>query len=238
MLHHPQVAHAIDPVELLASTGPRVDDGEFALLGEVQTLYHAKRALKRICEANGLSAFALLRLKTDGPMLSIEMVTSSWPEGLPERLKVMADQDLRFRTRLLDGVVPFHVDLGTNADGLAAAAICLPVFCERARGAVLFELLGDLPSEAAFRQIHLYALYLFANLTALMKPRSALTPLAPRETECLRWSAAGKTSSEIAGIIGVSENTVNSYLSSAAQKMNAVNRVQTVAQAIRLGLLS
>ena len=73
---------------------------------------------------------------------------------------------------------------------------------------------------------------------SLLQPRTTATPLAPREIECLRWSAAGKTSSEIAGIIGVSENTVNSYLSSAAQKMNAVNRVQTVAQAIRLGLLS
>lgn len=208
---------------------------EFALLAEVQTLYHAKRALKRICEANGLSAFALLKVQADASLLSIEMVTSNWSEDPSDRLKRLADEDLRLRAKLLDGVTPFRVEI---ADAAAGQTVCLPVYCERARGAILFALEGPARPDSAFGELHLYGLYLFAKLTALMRPRSTMTPLAPRETECLRWSAAGKTSSEIAGIIGVSENTVNSYLSSAAQKMNAVNRVQTVAQAIRLGLLS
>ena len=73
--------------------------------------------------------------------------------------------------------------------------------------------------------------------STLTRPRLPAAALAPREIDCLRWSAAGKTSGEIAAILGVSENTVNSYLAAAAQKLNAVNRVQTVAQAIRLGLL-
>lgn len=222
-----------NPAAMLGARGPVVEDGEFALLCEVQTLYHAKRALKRICETNGIDAFALLKMKIDGPALSVEMVTSSWADDPSERLRRMADDDARIRAKLLDGAVPFALSVEMHA-----TVICLPVYCERARGAILLKVDELGLDHTAYRQIHLYCLYLFANLTAMMKPRSTLTPLAPRETECLRWSAAGKTSSEIAGIIGVSENTVNSYLSSAAQKKNAVNRVQTVAQAIRLGLLS
>lgn len=217
--------------------GSFVGADEFALLSEVQTLYHAKRALKRICEKNGLSAFALLKLGTDGPTLSVEMVTSNWSDDPSDQLKRMAEADPRFRTKLFDGVMPFSIDMGASSVS-PSGTICLPVYCERARGALLWSMSGVPRPDAPFGDLHLYALYLFAKITSLMRPRPILTPLAPRETECLRWSAAGKTSSEIAGIIGVSENTVNSYLSSASQKMNAVNRVQTVAQAIRLGLLS
>lgn len=61
--------------------------------------------------------------------------------------------------------------------------------------------------------------------------------LSARERECLTWTAEGKTSEEIAIILHLSAHTVNHYLKSAATKLNAVNRLQAVARAIRLGLL-
>ncbi|WP_244598668.1 helix-turn-helix transcriptional regulator [Rhizobium tubonense] len=61
--------------------------------------------------------------------------------------------------------------------------------------------------------------------------------LSNREIECLRWSAAGKSSEEIAIILALSTHTVASYLKSAMRKLNSVNRMQAVARAFRYRLL-
>jgi DNA-binding CsgD family transcriptional regulator len=61
--------------------------------------------------------------------------------------------------------------------------------------------------------------------------------LSNREIECLRWSAAGKSSEEIAIILGLSAHTVGSYLKIAMRKLNSVNRMQAVARAFRYRLL-
>ncbi len=62
-------------------------------------------------------------------------------------------------------------------------------------------------------------------------------PLSARELDCLRWSAAGKSSEEIALILDLSSHTVNSYMRSAIEKLDVVNRVQAVATACRLRLI-
>lgn len=61
--------------------------------------------------------------------------------------------------------------------------------------------------------------------------------LSGREIECLRWSAAGKSSEEIAIILDISAHTVATYLKSAMRKLDAVNRMQAVARACRYRLL-
>jgi LuxR family transcriptional regulator, quorum-sensing system regulator BjaR1 len=61
--------------------------------------------------------------------------------------------------------------------------------------------------------------------------------LNKREIECLFWSAEGKSSSEISTIIGLSEHTVNHYLIGCCKKLDAVNRVQAVAKALRHGVI-
>ena len=67
------------------------------------------------------------------------------------------------------------------------------------------------------------------------QPREALSD---RELDCLNWTAAGKTSVEIAEIIGLSEHTVNHYLNRATKKLDTVNRTQAVAKALRTGLIT
>lgn len=61
--------------------------------------------------------------------------------------------------------------------------------------------------------------------------------LSSREIECLRWAAAGKSSDEIAIILGISVYTVSSYFKSATRKLQAVNRMQAIACALRLKLI-
>ncbi len=66
---------------------------------------------------------------------------------------------------------------------------------------------------------------------------AAREKLSSREIECLRWAAAGKSSDEIAIILGISTYTVSSYFKSATRKLDAVNRMQAIARAMRLKLI-
>ncbi|WP_162654196.1 helix-turn-helix transcriptional regulator [Lentilitoribacter sp. Alg239-R112] len=59
-----------------------------------------------------------------------------------------------------------------------------------------------------------------------------------RETECLQFAGNGMTSDDIAEQLGLSVHTVNAHLSSATSKLDSVNRIQAIAKAIRLGLIS
>lgn len=61
--------------------------------------------------------------------------------------------------------------------------------------------------------------------------------LTAREQECLRWVADGKTSWEIAQIIGMSERTVNFHLNNAMFKLDVSNRQHAVAKAALQGLI-
>jgi LuxR family transcriptional regulator len=61
--------------------------------------------------------------------------------------------------------------------------------------------------------------------------------ISSRELEVIKWSAEGKTSIDIAIILGLSEHTINSYTTKILQKLQVVNRAQMVAMAIRMGLI-
>jgi DNA-binding CsgD family transcriptional regulator len=56
--------------------------------------------------------------------------------------------------------------------------------------------------------------------------------LTPRERECLTWCAVGRTSEDIATILGISEGVVRIHLQSAQHKLNCLNRTHTVAKAL------
>lgn len=65
-------------------------------------------------------------------------------------------------------------------------------------------------------------------------PQAALTD---RETECLFWASEGKTSSEIAHILGITERTVNYHLNQVTRKTGSMNRYQAIAKGVSSGLL-
>ncbi len=61
--------------------------------------------------------------------------------------------------------------------------------------------------------------------------------LTPREVECLKWVADGKSEWEIGIILRISEHTADKHLSNARRKLKAVTGAQAIARALRLGLL-
>ena len=95
-------------------------------------------------------------------------------------------------------------------------------------------------------------IYAFATSSHCMLPQQivqkpAVKPPAPvqskevlteRELECLYWSARGKSNPEIATIINLSRHTVNTHIENAKRKLGVATRVQAVAIAQQLGLLS
>ena len=64
-----------------------------------------------------------------------------------------------------------------------------------------------------------------------------IAAVTPREREVARLVSAGHTNNEIGSLLGLSNNTVKSYLRNAMQKLQARNRAQLVTNARTLGLL-
>ncbi len=69
-------------------------------------------------------------------------------------------------------------------------------------------------------------------------PASPTQPLSPREREVLQWCAQGKTSWEIALILGITERTVNFHIYQAADKLGTRGRSATCMHAMLGGLIS
>lgn len=62
--------------------------------------------------------------------------------------------------------------------------------------------------------------------------------LTAREVEVLKWTADGKTSSEVSDLLDVSENTVNFHIKNAVAKLQTANKTAAVVRAAMLGLLN
>lgn len=62
--------------------------------------------------------------------------------------------------------------------------------------------------------------------------------LSPRQTECLFWVQEGKSSRDIAAIIGVSHRIVERHVFKACQKLGVRTRLQAVIRARTLGLIA
>lgn len=109
-------------------------------------------------------------------------------------------------------------------------------------GLVLVSLGGESLEAAAHERNALALITAYAVGRALQlsaAPPPALRPtLTEREAECLRWAAIGKSEWEISQILGISEHTAERHLQNARARLGAVNRVQAVAEAIRLGIIA
>ena len=61
--------------------------------------------------------------------------------------------------------------------------------------------------------------------------------LSPREIECLKWAATGKTEWETGEILGISVKTVGFHLERAKCHLSSVTKTQAVAKAVKHGLI-
>ncbi|TWC10947.1 MULTISPECIES: autoinducer binding domain-containing protein [unclassified Pseudomonas] len=89
-----------------------------------------------------------------------------------------------------------------------------------------------------------YAIFASQRLHALASKKMADTTtttqkyhLSPREIEVLRWSAEGKTASEVGRILCLSERTVNFHVCSCMRKLNVNNKISAVAKAAHIHVI-
>ncbi|MCB1391710.1 LuxR family transcriptional regulator [Nitrobacter sp.] len=94
---------------------------------------------------------------------------------------------------------------------------------------------ADVPPKVR-RQLQLIAMHAFARALA-QKYNPAPVNLTPREMDILQWMAEGKSDWEIGVILKVSEHFVDKIARQLRAKLNATNRTQTVATALRHNLI-
>jgi LuxR family transcriptional activator of bioluminescence operon len=124
--------------------------------------------------------------------------------------------------------------------------VTMPVHSPRGELGILSFALDAPPEEAravcgrAIPYVHLLASHVHEavrRLSGLLCSDVNGPALSAREIECLRWAADGKTSSEIAQLLGLSESTINFHLNNTVRKLEVVNRQQAVAKATLQGLI-
>lgn len=212
--------------------------------------------LARIVADHGFQHFLMASFpRGDRPDLATNLVATSWSDAL---LSVFAEPgsfvNSRLIVRMRDKVVPICATSSIFAQearaktavGAPEAAGLLPAQhvalavhdADLNHYVFVFSGDGDVSSRARMGQLYLRCLELLDGWRADQRRREQPSEkLSSRELECLRWSAAGKSSEEIAIILNISAHTVVSYLKSAMRKLDSVNRMQAIARACRMRLI-
>lgn len=110
--------------------------------------------------------------------------------------------------------------------GLASAE---PHDATHARTLANLDLIGALTAQ-------FYLSYKRLNAQA-SSPRAKAAGITPKEAEILSWVAAGKTDAEIAVILNISRNTVDTHMRHIFARLDAHSRVTAVIKAIAEGLI-
>jgi DNA-binding CsgD family transcriptional regulator len=86
-------------------------------------------------------------------------------------------------------------------------------------------------------ELHIAAIYLDQLVRKLTPAGTRPADLTEREIEVLCWTAAGKTSPEIAIILAISKKTVDFHIYNAMRKLDVYTKPQAVAKALLYGLV-
>jgi LuxR family quorum sensing-dependent transcriptional regulator len=134
---------------------------------------------------------------------------------LVPRAKLVMDEAAEFGMK--EGIcVPIHVPLaGPGVVTMASDRMDVP------------------PS--AMPLIETLCVHTFRSLSGLGTPgdNDEPTPLTARERELLEWSAQGKSTEDIACILGVTKNTVESHQRNIRGKLDAINVAHAIVKALR-----
>ncbi len=221
----------------------------------LQTQFEVFRLLKRVCDAFGFSAFMVTRMpETSHSAIADCAIINNWPTDMIagyDELSLLRTSPMIRRMRA--STRPMMMSLAARTAASPASereasealfrrfgflmGVAIPVHDPRGqRGAVFFEGDREDPCHIEMLELNMLGIHVYEQLTNIAgADRSGVNPLTERETHCLIWTAEGKTSVEIAEILGLSEHTVNHYLNRAAKKLGSVNRTQAVAKALRRG---
>jgi len=230
-------------------------DGSVAEIATLQTQFDVIRFLKRVTQYYNCRTFMVLNLPSiTSRELSENTVVTNWPAELMSQFdKSGLMQTSSGLAHLRKFTTPFVSDLSSDRGVINSSdevtqifsgfgiqrGACFPVHDRLGnRGAVCFGGTGKTFDQQQMMELHYLSVHVYEQLAQIrsldVKTNDVLTE---REVDCLNWTAAGKTSAEIAEILGLSEHTVNHYLNRTARKLDTVNRTQAVAKALRSGII-
>ncbi len=224
---------------------------ETALHCDAETILDAVRQARRLASEAGAAFYGIFADDASQPSICID---SEFPKVSANSRRICAaDQPwLRRQARPLEPVwwhdesrppnngAAGRFALARNIAALTPSlpGVALPVYCRTGSGFVVFAGHSLKLDDKTLCDLHLRCFPLFdAARTAVELRPGSVDSLSGREVQCLQLTADGRTSEEIAALLGLSVHTVNRYLAASTQKLNAVSRVHAVAKAIRMSLV-
>lgn len=201
----------------------------------------------------GISAFGLTR-QTRLPGAEPDILLDAWPEGWSAHYYGAGfyrhDPVVRHALQARDVFAWDEVPGGYASDPRAAAipndaagfdiheGLCVPL--PSALGVGSLWLAGARLEQApGLRQaLRLLAHHVFQTLETLPPvPAEGASALTVRECDVLAWIAGGKTTRDVAAIMGISEHTVGEHLKNIRRKLGTSNNTHSTVRALQLGLL-
>ena len=221
----------------------------------IRTEYDAVKLLGELARAHGFSHFMIARVARPVDRCLADLIRlTNWPAEL---VSAYDAAELLASSRVADEIggtaLPVWWDLRQTPahDAGVAAERALAIFAAHdmpahlafavadgagTRASISFSGERERPDDAVCTRLHAAALYVNERLRTA-RPAEAAPSLAPRQRDVLEWIARGKTTPEIAVILGISPHTVDHYAQSAAERLGTVNRTQAVAEAVRQRLI-
>ena len=200
------------------------------------------RGLRALTDYVGGGGFLLMRQDASSDNGLDHVIASDWPFDLV-RKTIPAIADLSRVTELDKCLSVLQPQFDMLADQLALPG-GVSQYCSLAfnvgRHRYCLTLLCPVDvilSQQGLRAIGVHASYLASLLFSEQARSGRELELTDRELECLYWIAEGKTSDEIATIIGISKNTINNYITSVMRKTATRTRSEAIAYAVRNNLV-
>ena len=202
------------------------------------------KGLHALSDYVGAAGYLLIRQDINSENALENVISSDWPFDLVRRSGSSLISELSRATELdkcLSILQPQFAMMPDAADLPPGASqqICSVSFnVGRNRYCLTFMCPADfILSQQRLRATGVYASYLASLMFSEQVKSSRELELTDRELECLYWIAEGKTSDEIATIIGISKNTINNYITSVMRKTATKTRSEAIAYAVRHNLV-
>lgn len=197
-----------------------------------------------LTEYCGAYAYLVARYDMVSDQRLDSVLTSNWPFDLvrqiDDELHVSYHRSNEFE-KCLSALQPAFAFLPEDAilpQGVSRQYCSLIFNVGRSRYVLLFLMPDDTAhSSQRVMEAGLLAGYILSMRTARKVQMDRDMDLTERELECIYWIAEGKTSDEIAMILGISKNTINNYITSVMRKTATKNRSEAIAYAVRNNLV-
>lgn len=205
------------------------------------------RLFKSVCRASGFDSFLLAQHIERGARFdptSSFLLTTVPDHEKPALARALSEDKGEIASRMFATASPFTSGLsfetlsGEADPSLTTCTLVIPLHSpEGKRFWLLLAGKRPQPGRRELAELMLDAMRIFARFHDKILVGESAAQLTAREVEVVRWTSEGKTSADIAIILGLSEHTVISHITSAARKLKAVNRVHMIAIAVRKGIV-